>query len=164
MNKKGMSIEAVSIWVLRIIFLSILIISIGVMVHKYIHMRITIAPIESAVVLQQLVVSPAVMYKDKVTQQILPVIVDAKKLQNADAALTSEFAGEKDRRRIAAKISIKDRAAYLNKRLFEDWQIDLKTALFGKDLHVTKQAYASRMYDQGELKEEAITIEVVQQT
>ena len=134
------------------------------MVTKYINMRLTIAPIEAPIIAQRIAVSPALMYQDKVTYRITPAIVDTQKITDTKA-LTDDIPFDTTKFHIAAKIIVEnaDKKTYINKRLFEDLEQQLGT-IFGRDIYQTKQTYQTFVYDKGELKQDKLIIEVLQQT
>ncbi|MBI4141182.1 hypothetical protein HY485_05075 [Candidatus Woesearchaeota archaeon] len=164
MNKRGIEMLNYPIWILRFMFLTVLIIAIGFMVTKYINTRLIIAPIETPIIAQRIAVSPALMYQDKVTHRITPAIVDTQKITDTKA-LTQDIPFDTTKFHIAARIIAENvnKKTHLNKRLFEDLQEQVG-GIFGTDIYKTKQTYQTFVYDKGELKQDKLTIEVLQQT
>ncbi|GEM_PF-5096012 len=163
-NKKGIELLNFPIWVLRIMFLTILIISMGFMVSKYLNLRVDITPLESQIMLQRLTSSNALMHQDKSTQQTIFAVLDSAKLPNADTKLAEEFNFGEGVRHISAKISIDSRKTpnYVNKRLFEDLA-PLLSGIFKSDVQEAKQAYATFTYENEKFKQDKLTIQVLQQ-
>lgn len=163
-NKKGIELLNFPIWVLRILFLAILIVSIGVMVSKYLNLRVDIAPLESQIMLQRITSTDALMYKNKATQQINFVILDSAKLADADKKLTEEFNFGQGVRHISAKINTDSRKTpnYVNKRLFEDLA-PLLGGILKSDVQEAKQSYRTFVYENEKFNQDKLTIHVLQQ-
>ncbi len=164
MNKKGIEMLNYPIWILRVMFLAILIVSIAFMVTKYINMRIVIAPIEAPIIAQRIAVSPAIMHQDNIIFRTHPAIIDTQKITDTKA-LTTDIPFDTTKFHIAAKITAENanKKTYLNKRVFEDLEEQLE-GIFGKDIYQTKQQYSTFVYDKGMFKQDKLIIEVLQQT
>lgn len=164
MNKRGIEMLNYPIWIIRIMFLAILIVAIGFMVTKYINMRIIIAPIEAPIIAQRIATSPAIMYQDKTTFRIYPAIADVQKITDAKA-ISADIPFDTMKFHISAKINLENsnKQSHMNKRLYEDLSQQIGT-IFGTDIHQTKQTYLTFVYDKETMKPDQLTIEVLQQT
>lgn len=164
MNKRGIEMLNYPVWIIRIMFLAILIIAVGFMVTKYIHMRIVIAPIEAPIIAQRIATSPAIMYQDRTTFRTQPAIADLQKITDTKA-LPADIPFDTTKFHIAAKINLENsnKQSYVNKRLYEDLSQQLGT-IFGTDIHQTKQTYLTFVYDKETIRQDKLTIEVLQQT
>lgn len=141
MNKKAILMLNYLIWIMRFIFLSILVVSIGVVVAKYINIKVDISGLESAIILQRIASTNAIMYQDKATFRTYPTIIDTTKIQDTEA-LNNEINFGKNVRHLTAEVITGDKKNYLNKRLFDELKENLKT-IFVSDVRETKQQYAT---------------------
>ena len=166
MNKLASEMLNYPIWILRIIFLSILIISVGFMITKYMNVRIDVSSAETAIILQRILHSPAIMHQDTITQRVYPSIPETTHWSDATTKLTEDIPYDKNNRHLGAQITLDSKQkqpVYLNKRTFEDLRAELKS-FFGDDIHETKQKYTTFSSENGQLKPDTLTITVLKQT
>jgi len=163
MNKSGIEMLNYPIWILRIFFLAILIVSMGFIVTKYLNLRVDISSIESNIILQRIITSNEIMHQDKATFRIAPAVIDVNKINTADKTLQEDINFGKDTRHISAKITSGNKNVnYINKRLFDDLNPQIGT-IFGTDIQQAKQTYNTFTFDNEQLKPDKITIHVLQQ-
>lgn len=161
LNKKGLMMLNYAIWIMRFIFLAILLVSVSIVISKYVNLRVDIAASESEVALQRIVSSDALMYASPVTSRTYPAIIDMNKIKNA-AVLDSEIDFGKARH-ISAKVSLQNKksAVFLNKRIFEDLFESIGT-IFGTDVQDTKNSYWTFVDDNGKKNVDILTVQVLQ--
>lgn len=164
LHNKGIEMLDYPIWILRFVFLAILIIAVGFMVTKYINVKVDVAAVESAIMLQRILVSNSVMHQDEITLRTNPAIVESKNLENADKMLSDDLDFGANKQHLAARITLdnKKSVVYLNKRLFDDLKEQIGT-IFGSDIKETKQSYKTFVRDGEILKDDILTVQVVQQ-
>ena len=161
-NKKAIASINYLVWILRFIFLAILMVSIGLVVSKYINVRVDVSSIESAIFLERIFSSNAIMFQDSVTLRVYPGIVELEKFKNKQT-LDDEFAFAKGSRHISSKVRLEKtkNTVFVGKRLFEDLEPTLGT-IFGSDAYELKQDFIASVRDNNEIADDKLSIQVLQ--
>jgi len=160
--KKGLVTLNYLVWILRFIFLAILMVSIGFVVSKYVNVRVDVSSVESAIFLERLFSSNALMFQDAVTLRIYPGVIDLKKL-GTSSNLDAEFGIIKGSRHISGRVRIKEinKNIFVGKRLFDDLEPQIDS-IFGGNVHDLEQIFLGKVRSDAGMQNVVVNLKVLQ--
>ncbi len=119
------------IWMLRVVFLVVVIFSISTVIVRYAQAFIDVSHVQANIITYKLLLDPSLVVVDPVTQRLSPFILQKTLPENID----THFVYPEDV--VAARISVQDKEVFYRKQTYQR-RASLQTTIFGKEFfHIT---------------------------